>query len=272
METYATMSVDVQGNHLAGAPWRKYRADNPAEAAMLRTRTTTDTHYVSTVAMPNGRTLVVLAPIGTGTVERVIVMVADPMSAEARTFFDQNATAAQSLTVDQVEAFADHHAGGLVVLWRSLSDDWSVKMHDSWGGPDDDGNDVIVHVYRNSDEDPRDTVTYYATGREAYAAFMAAEAPDHAPVTLSGPVGQREEDIVHDVILDGLADRSEGSAGETPVVLDLVDFSDPATADQAGVKPGAYVREANDYGQRVTYRFATREAADRYMDEISSDF
>lgn len=89
---------------------------------------------------------------------------------------------------------------------------------------------------------------------------------------LGGPVGQREEDIVHDVILDGFADRSEGVDGETPVVLDLVDFTDPAAADQAGVKPGAYVREANDYGQRVTYRFATREAANRYMDEISSDF
>lgn len=173
METYATMSVDVQGNHLAGAPWRQHRADSPAEAAMLRTRTTSDTHYVSTVAMPNGRTLVVLAPIATGTVERVIVMVADDVD---------------------------------------------------------------------------------------------------APVTLSGPVGQREEDIVHDVILDGLADRSEGSADETPVMLDLVDFTDPTQADQAGVKPGAYVREANDYGQRVTYRFATREAADRYMDEISAGF
>jgi hypothetical protein len=93
---------------------------------------------------------------------------------DAERFLTQNEDFATTLTPDDMEAVeqhAEHHAGGLYVLWRWLGDDWSVKAHESWGGPDEDGRNMVVHVYNVEDPD-HDTVTYFRTGHEAVAAFL----------------------------------------------------------------------------------------------------
>jgi len=89
-------------------------------------------------------------------------------------FLVQNAVAAGTLAdqeqVDAVMQFAEHHAGGLVVLGRSLDDGRYVKMHDSWG---DDGK-VVVHAYDPEDEMINADVEYYFdTGAEALERFLA---------------------------------------------------------------------------------------------------
>lgn len=93
---------------------------------------------------------------------------------EAERFLAQNDEFASSLTTEDlevVENYAEHHAGGLFVLWRWLGDDWCVKAHESWGGDDGEGRNMVVHVYNTEDPD-HDTVTFYATGHEAVAAFL----------------------------------------------------------------------------------------------------
>lgn len=100
----------------------------------------------------------------------------------AREFLAQNDDAAKGLTdaeLETVEQYAEHHAGGLFVLWRYVErtvdgPDLSVKMHDSWGGDDEEGRGIVVHVY-STDDDSHDVVNYYATGTEAVAAFLAAD-------------------------------------------------------------------------------------------------
>lgn len=95
----------------------------------------------------------------------------------AKAFLSQNDAFAEGLTEDDlatVEEYAEHHAGGLFVLWRYVDDNLSVKAHDSWGGADDEGHECIVHVY-STEDDSHDVVNYYATGHEALEAFLAAD-------------------------------------------------------------------------------------------------
>ena len=101
---------------------------------------------------------------------------------DAEAFIAQNPDAARDATLDTIDAieqYAEHHAGGLYVLWRYVErtfdgPDLSVKMHDSWGGPDEQGRNIVVHVY-STEDDSHDVVNYYATGSEALAAFFAAD-------------------------------------------------------------------------------------------------
>lgn len=103
---------------------------------------------------------------------------------DARAFLAQNDDAARGLTdaeLTTVEMYAEHHAGGLYVLWRYIEDmadkpeGLCVKMHDSWGGDDGEGRNIVVHVY-STEDDSHDVVNYYATGVEAIAAFLTADA------------------------------------------------------------------------------------------------
>lgn len=104
------------------------------------------------------------------------------LTPDAERFLAQNDDAARGLTDDElatVEQYAEHHAGGLFVLWRYIErtvdgPDLSVKMHDSWGGDDGEGRNIVVHVY-STDDDSVDVVNYYATGSEALAAFLTAD-------------------------------------------------------------------------------------------------
>lgn len=98
-------------------------------------------------------------------------------TADARRFLGQNEEFAESLTpadLEVVDLYAEHHAGGLFVLWRWISDDLSVKAHESWGGDDEEGNGMVVHVY-STEDDSVDIVNYYATGHEAVHAFLLAD-------------------------------------------------------------------------------------------------
>lgn len=96
----------------------------------------------------------------------------------AKAFLEQNDGFAKGLTEDDlvtVEEYADHHAGGLIVLWRYIEDNLAVKTHDSWGGADEEGRDIVVHIYSLEDESV-DIVNWYATGHEALEAFLSADA------------------------------------------------------------------------------------------------
>jgi hypothetical protein len=92
----------------------------------------------------------------------------------AQTFLDQNEIAAATLTRDEVEAFAEHHAGGLHVLGSYFDNgerSGYVKMHDSWG----DDENVIVHEYDPDNPDPDDDddiVHEFSTGRAALDYFL----------------------------------------------------------------------------------------------------
>jgi hypothetical protein len=119
-----------------------------------------------------------------------------PSTDAARAFLAQNTDTAASIAattkprrtelLDAVDQYAQHHAGGLFVLFDTLdpTDDrrLMVKMHDTWGDGVEDGKagNIVVHVY-DADGDGRlvedggtDVVTYYATADEALRAFMEA--------------------------------------------------------------------------------------------------
>ncbi len=95
------------------------------------------------------------------------------LSRNGLAFLDQNPRAAATLTsTDQLEAvddFAEHHAGGLIVLFRYTEDGRCMKMHDSWG----DEDTVVVHTYDpDNPEDPAETVQSFTSGTDALAAFL----------------------------------------------------------------------------------------------------
>lgn len=86
-------------------------------------------------------------------------------------FLSQNDVFAADLTDDDretVEEYAEHHAGGLYVLWRDLGDGLSVKAHDDWG----EGETAIVHVYDSENPD-RDDVVFFTSGHQALEVFLA---------------------------------------------------------------------------------------------------
>lgn len=91
-------------------------------------------------------------------------------------FLRQNETFAADLTeedVATVQLYAEHHAGGLYVLWRDLEDGLSVKTHDSWGGD----TDIVVHIYDAEDPDLQ-RERYFTSGHEALACFLSATTDD----------------------------------------------------------------------------------------------
>lgn len=92
-------------------------------------------------------------------------------------FLAQNDLFREGLTEDDYEmvhAFADHHAGGLIVLWRPFDvDGLSVKAHDSWGGDDD----IVVHVYDSEDPD-RQWMRFFDNGHDALNAFLSVTEAD----------------------------------------------------------------------------------------------
>jgi len=105
-------------------------------------------------------------------------------SHDVRAFLDQNPDSVADLNtadLDTLDQYAEHHAGGLYVLWRYIEDTegkpegLAVKMHDSWGGDDGQGRTIVVHVY-STEDDRHNVVNYYSTGTEALAAFLAADA------------------------------------------------------------------------------------------------
>ena len=119
----------------------------------------------------------------------------DSFDDDGGAFLGQNAAFATTLeTLDPVDmataldGYAGHHSGGLMVLWREIDGGLMVKCHDSWGGPDDDGREIVVHTYDAEgdgtlvEDGGTDLVRYYATAGEAFAAFMdaaACEESDH---------------------------------------------------------------------------------------------
>lgn len=96
---------------------------------------------------------------------------------DTRRFLEQNTLAAGDLDEDDLETVrdhAEHHAGGLYVLWRPIDDEWSVKLHDSWG----DSEHIVVHTYRPFGDDLEDDVILeFTSGHAALEAFLGAEAP-----------------------------------------------------------------------------------------------
>lgn len=90
----------------------------------------------------------------------------------AKAFLDQNTVFARDLTEDDratVGLYAQHHAGGLFVLWRELEGTLNVKAHDDWGGD----TEAVVHVYDSEDPDVS-MVSFFTSGHEALAEFLAA--------------------------------------------------------------------------------------------------
>lgn len=104
------------------------------------------------------------------------------LTPDAERFLAQNEDVAAVLDDDDlatIDQYAEHHAGGLYVLWRYIErtvdgPDLAVKMHDSWGGDDGEGRNIVVHVY-STEDDSHDVCNFYETGHEALAAFLAAD-------------------------------------------------------------------------------------------------
>lgn len=93
-------------------------------------------------------------------------------------FLEQNPHSANGLSRDQIEPYATHHAGGLVVLHGYAGTGRHVKMHDTWGPGTENGEepgDVIVHDYDPDSTDEHDeTITYFTDGPTAFEAFLTA--------------------------------------------------------------------------------------------------
>lgn len=70
---------------------------------------------------------------------------------------------------NELDGYAEHHAGGLYVLLRQLDEHTFVKAHDSW-----DDDTVVVHVYE-TDGLERSAVRKYATGSGALRNFLEAD-------------------------------------------------------------------------------------------------
>jgi hypothetical protein len=85
-------------------------------------------------------------------------------------FIQQNPLACEDLTVSEIETFAEHYAGGLVVLaGYPMRENFYVKLHDSWS----DTTDIVVHEYHLEDPDQQ-TERYFTDSRRAFEYFMHA--------------------------------------------------------------------------------------------------
>lgn len=102
-------------------------------------------------------------------------------------FLAQNLIAAATLNADEVEGWAEHHAGGLYVLmFNNLPDGRVMKLHDSWG----DDVSVVVHTYDpDQADDDAETVLHFDTGREAFEHFIGALSPPCQNVSMAGESG-----------------------------------------------------------------------------------
>lgn len=92
---------------------------------------------------------------------------------ETDRFAEQNPDFMRGLSgeeLNELDGLAEHHAGGLYVIAREVSDNLYVKAHDTWG---DDGP-VVVHVY-DPDNPERQAVRSYATGSGALRNFLEAD-------------------------------------------------------------------------------------------------
>jgi hypothetical protein len=98
-------------------------------------------------------------------------------------FLTQNSSFAATLDLDDdhdlglvgvVAQHVGHHAGGLFVMGRWVGREWNVKVHDSWDGPDEDGADIVVHIYHLDNPD-LDRVDYVKTAAGAVDLFLNAE-------------------------------------------------------------------------------------------------
>ena len=92
---------------------------------------------------------------------------------DAARFLAQNERAAATLEEDEIEGYAEHHAGGLYVLfgYTPAPEGRCVKLHDSWG----DDEYVVVHIYdpENAD-DPDEIVLSFRDGATAFKHFLTA--------------------------------------------------------------------------------------------------
>lgn len=113
----------------------------------------------------------------------------------AEAFLAQNGYAAETLEYDEIAPYAEHHAGGLVVLGEmSTRAGYYVKVHDTWGEAGPNGEEIIVHEYPLDEPEGQGPigcstyvrdgiwteewsdasfVWYFATGREAFEFFLA---------------------------------------------------------------------------------------------------
>lgn len=96
-------------------------------------------------------------------------MIRGGMSRDTARFLDQNDLAALTLHPDDVEGFAEHHSGGLYVMFGYAADGRCVKMHDSWG----DTDVVVVHTYDpDISDDPEERVEEFTSGSGALIRFL----------------------------------------------------------------------------------------------------
>lgn len=98
---------------------------------------------------------------------------------ETDAFIDQNPYSARGLSRDQIELYAEHHSGGLIVLGGYAGSGSYVKMHDTWGPGTEGGEpgDIVVHEYdpENFNEDAEDDkVAFFTDGPTALKAFLTA--------------------------------------------------------------------------------------------------
>lgn len=96
-----------------------------------------------------------------------------PVITDASRFLQQNLVAARTLSLDDVEPWAQHHAGGLYVMLARLDDGRCIKMHDDWDTP----RRVVVHAYDPDAETDEDRVRTevlltFETGVEALAEWV----------------------------------------------------------------------------------------------------
>lgn len=127
-------------------------------------------------------------------------------------FRRQNPKAAAGLTDEEIEPFAEHHSGGLVVMGSPAGEptgvdlrEYYAKMHDSWG-PDDA---IVVHCYdvdQIDESDPRsDQVTYHEDSRSAFRHFLSwlrgpepkDEPPQQQRTAILGTCGTQDHVGIH---------------------------------------------------------------------------
>jgi hypothetical protein len=82
---------------------------------------------------------------------------------------DTAATLKDTLTAVRAAPYAEHHAGGMIVLAGTfIGTELYVKCHDSWS----EAGVVVVHIYDAEDPDHQ-IVLEYESGAEAVRTFLA---------------------------------------------------------------------------------------------------
>lgn len=73
--------------------------------------------------------------------------------------------------------YVEHHSGGLLVAGEYVDSDITpklyVKMHDTWGDPDDPKEGpIVVHIYDTDEVDDKFVCLYFTSGVAALDLFL----------------------------------------------------------------------------------------------------